>query len=80
LRFDVGNAFETVFMDQLPSLESVLLTGLEKFFSLQDTSTIREEVPRLGTGIASGNVLDGEVAIPWKPPANFRLIYFKTTL
>lgn len=55
LRSDVVNAFETAFKDQLPSLETVLLTGLERFFSLQDTSKSKGEVPELGTGIVSGN-------------------------
>jgi len=60
LRPDVVNAFETAFKDQLPSLEVVLLTGLEKFFSLQDTSKSNEELPELGTGISSGNARLGK--------------------
>jgi cohesin loading factor subunit SCC2 len=54
LRSDVVNALELVFKDRVPELEFVLLSGLEAFFSAQEVSKGSEDVPALGSGIASG--------------------------
>ncbi|KAK5131601.1 hypothetical protein LTR08_000788 [Meristemomyces frigidus] len=53
LRTDVVNAFETVFRDRIPTLEEVLLTGLEGFFCANEISS-NEGDPALGSGVASG--------------------------
>ena len=55
LRTDVVNAFETVFKDRMPSLEEVLLAGLEGFFTANESNAGGADAPSLGSGIASGN-------------------------
>lgn len=54
LRPDVTNAFETVFKDLIPSLEEVLLTGLQGFFCPEDMMNGAEAVSELGSGVAAG--------------------------
>ena len=54
LRADVTNAFETVFTDQIPGLEEVLLSGLEGFFRAQEVPDEAEDTPELGSGVATG--------------------------
>ena len=63
LRADVVNAFETVFQEQESSLEEVLLSGLEAFYRLEDSLKGAEEVPELGTGVASGTERHGRTYV-----------------
>lgn len=53
LRPDVVKSFEIVFHDRVPSLEEVLLSGLEGFFCANEVSS-GEGAPALGSGVASG--------------------------
>ena len=54
LRTDVTNAFETVFREGEPSLEEVLLAGLEGFFKAQEVPDDAADVSELGSGVTSG--------------------------
>ncbi|RMZ18387.1 hypothetical protein D0862_00386 [Hortaea werneckii] len=55
LRQDVVNAFDIVFKDQVPSLEEVLLSGLESFMVANEVNAGAQDAPTLGSGVASGN-------------------------
>lgn len=54
LRKDIVNSFETVFHDRDADLGLTLLHGLKSFFAMSEESTNSDNVPALGTGIASG--------------------------
>ncbi|WPH04578.1 Hypothetical protein R9X50_00747000 [Acrodontium crateriforme] len=54
MRPDVTNAFETVFKDHESSLEETLLAGLEGFFCPDDDVEEDEDLPKLGSGVATG--------------------------
>ncbi|RMY50360.1 hypothetical protein D0865_06954 [Hortaea werneckii] len=55
LRQDVVNAFDIVFKDRVPSLEEVLLSGLESFMVANEVNAGAQDAPTLGSGVASGN-------------------------
>ena len=54
LRADVTTAFEIVFKDRGPSLEEALLSGLAGFFKAQEVPDENDDVPELGSGVATG--------------------------
>ncbi|KAK5742872.1 Sister chromatid cohesion protein 2 [Elasticomyces elasticus] len=55
LRQDVVQAFEIVFREHNALLEEALLIGLEGFFSAGEVNEKSDDVPELGSGIASGH-------------------------
>lgn len=54
LRDDVISAFDKVFKDRIPEIETVLLGGLEAFFVAQEVPDESADIPELGTGVATG--------------------------